>query len=125
MPTTTAEFKAAVSGIMLCYELATPIEIDLSDVPEIATLYGDNCIWSDAGDVDVEYRADTKLYIQKLTGSTESDMIADANIPTNTYFMIGNTLYLSTAAIAQGETIVPGTNCTQTNLAAALNALNT
>jgi len=35
---------------------------------EIKTLLGVNNIWSDAGDVDVEYRADTKLYIDKKLG---------------------------------------------------------
>ena len=51
-------------------------------------------------------------------------MVSDSNIASGTYFMVGNNLYLSTAVIAQGDTIVPGTNCTLTNLAAALNALN-
>lgn len=32
---------------------------------EIKSLLGINNIWSDAGDVEVEYRADTKLYIDK------------------------------------------------------------
>ena len=32
---------------------------------EIETLKGTNNFWSDAGDVSVEYRADTKLYIEK------------------------------------------------------------
>jgi len=35
---------------------------------EIKTLLGVNNIWSDAGDVEVEYRADTKLYIDKRLG---------------------------------------------------------
>ena len=30
----------------------------------------------------------------------------------------------SASGIAEGETITPGTNCTETNLAAALNAIN-
>lgn len=94
---------------------------------EVTTLLGYNNIWADTGNTDVTYRADTGLYIQKLTGSTEEDLIANANIASGKYFMVGNTLYLSTSAIAAGEAIVPGTsgNCTLTNLAAALNALNT
>ena len=52
-------------------------------------------------------------------------MVANSNIPDATYFLINNTLYKSTAAIASGDPIVPGTNCMVTNLAEALNALNT
>ena len=51
-------------------------------------------------------------------------MIADANIASGKYFIVNNNLYLSTAAILAGDPIKPGTNCTLTNLAAALNAIN-
>ena len=41
--------------------------IDLDGgTPDVTTLKGQNNIWSDVGDVEVEYRADTKLYIQKV-----------------------------------------------------------
>ena len=49
---------------------------------------------------------------------------ADANIPAGKYFMAGEALYLSTAAIAAGEAIVPGSNCVKTSMSEALNALN-
>ena len=42
----------------------TVTEISLTP-EEIETLKGTNNFWSDAGDVSVEYRADTKLYIEK------------------------------------------------------------
>ena len=38
--------------------------------------------------------------------------------------MVGNRLFLATAAIAAGAALTVGTNCTETNLAAALNAIN-
>ena len=116
-------FKAAMSGVQLLYELANPITYQLTPT-EVKTLLGVNNIWADTGDVAVDYRADTGLYIQKLTGRTEEDMIADAPIASGKYFLVGNTLYLSTAAIAAGATLTPGTNCVKTNLAEALNALN-
>ena len=94
------------------------------DPVTIETLLGQNNIWAYCGDVEVKYRADTKLYIEKLTAPTEDDMVANANIPDATYFMIGNALYLSTTTIPAGDTINPGTNCTLMNLASALNALN-
>lgn len=64
---TTAEFKSAMSGVQLVYKLATPIEIQLAP-HELNTLLGVNNIWANTGDTEVEYRADTKLYINKMIG---------------------------------------------------------
>ena len=55
-------FKAAMSGIHLCYELKEPVEYTLTP-QEMKTLYGANNIWANAGPVSVDYPADTKLYI--------------------------------------------------------------
>jgi len=62
--TNSADFKTAMSGVQLVYELATPIVYDVDPVT-IRTLLGANNIWADTGDVAVNYRADTKLYIDK------------------------------------------------------------
>lgn len=91
----------------------------------LTTLYGTNNIWADTGDVEVTYPADTKLFIEKLTQPTEDDMTADHAISAGTFFQLGNTLYLATAAIAAGAIITPGTNATKLSLADALNQLNT
>lgn len=87
-------------------------------------MLGNNTIWADAGDTEVEYRADTKLYIERLTAPDSADMIADANIVSGQYFMVGNSLYKATANIANGSAIVVGTNCTRVSLAQALNEIN-
>jgi len=123
--TTVDAWKSALAStpMTIVYPLTTAETLTLTP-EQVTTLLGQNNIYADAGSVSVVYRADTGLYIAKLTGSTETDMTADSNIPTNTYFMVGNNLYLSTAAIAAGEIIAPGTNCNQVTLAAALNALN-
>lgn len=113
-----------ITGAQVVYTLAAPETYQLT-AQEAASMLGANSIWVDTGDVTVAYRADPTLYIRKLTGSAEDDMIADANIANGKYFMVGNRLFLSTAAITAGDAIVPGTNCTETNLVAALNALNT
>lgn len=63
--TDPATFKSSVSGSMLAYELATPIEIQLTPT-EVKTLLGNNNIWSDSGSVEVEYRADTTLAYNEL-----------------------------------------------------------
>ena len=117
-------FKTAMSGQAIVYELATPITYQLTP-QEIRTLLGTNNVWVGTGDIaECEYPADTKLYIQQLTKPTEDDMVANANIAANKFFMIGNALYYSTAAIAAGATIIPGTNCNAVSLADALNTLN-
>lgn len=62
--TDTTTFKTAMSGVMIVYELATPQTIQLTPT-QVNTIYGDNNIFADTGDVDVTYRADVDLYIQK------------------------------------------------------------
>ena len=120
---TGGEFKSAMSGVQLVYKLATPQTYQLTPT-EVATLLGDNTIWADTGDTEVEYRANTKLYIERLTAPDSADMIADANITSGQYFMVGNSLYKATANIANGGQITVGTNCTRVSLAQALNEIN-
>lgn len=122
--TDAAAFKAAMSGVKLVYELATPQTYQLTPT-EVEMLFGDNNVWADTGDSTVAYRADTKLYIQKINAPTDDDMIADAQIASGKYFIVGGNLYKSTTTIPAGDTITPGSNCILTNLADALNALNT
>ena len=52
--TTATEFKSAVSGQQLVYELATPRTIQLTP-QEIRTLVGTNNVWSEDGDVEITY----------------------------------------------------------------------
>lgn len=109
--------------IDVTYPLATPLTYQLTPT-QVTSLLGENNIWSDTGDTKVRFYADTKLYIQQLTQPTEDDMVANANIASGKYFMVGNNLYYSTASIANGAKIIVGTNCNQVTLAAALNAIN-
>ena len=63
--TDATAFKNAMSGVQLVYELATPVEYDLTET-EIKSLLGDNNVWTDTnGNITVAYCADTKLYIDK------------------------------------------------------------
>ena len=91
---------------------------------EVASLLGTNNIFADTGDTACEYRADTKLYIERLTAPDSADMIADANITSGKYFMVGNSLYKATANIANGAQIIVGTNCIRKSLSEALNEIN-
>ena len=119
-----SDFKAylAEHPLTVCYKIAEPIAIQLTP-NQINSLYGVNNIWADTGDTTVEYRADTKLYISRLT-EPDADMIADSNIVSGQYFMVGNNLYKATANIANGSAIIVGTNCIRKSLSEALNEIN-
>lgn len=64
---TVADWKswATTNNLTVCYELETPLEIQLTPT-EVKTLLGSNNIWSDSGTVEVEYRADTTLAYNEL-----------------------------------------------------------
>ena len=51
---TPDQFKNAVNNIYLVYELATPIEIDLTPV-QISALVGENNVFADCGQTTLEY----------------------------------------------------------------------
>ena len=61
-------FTAAMNGVQLVYLLASPITYQLTPI-EVKTLLGTNNIFADTGAVDVEYCADTKMYIDNAIAS--------------------------------------------------------
>lgn len=97
---------------------------------QVKTLLGTNNIWADTGNVSVEYRADTKLYISKrltavvqMLGNIETGMTASKAYAVNDFLTVNNQLYIVTAPIASGGTITPGTNVTATTVGAQLTGL--
>ena len=50
------DFKSNWGTYEFAYELETPIEISLSDIPTLSTIIGDNTIFADTGDVDLTYK---------------------------------------------------------------------
>ena len=62
------EFKTAMSGVQLCYELATPTTFT-HEGQSVDTLVGQNNVWVDTGDVSVTYQASIKGYIDKVLAS--------------------------------------------------------
>jgi len=56
--TTQAQAKDFISNntIVFCYELATPIEIDLPDISSIVAFSGENNLLANSGDIKVEYK---------------------------------------------------------------------
>ena len=57
-----AQLYAANTPVQIVYKLATPQTYQLTPT-EVRTILGGNNIYTDAGEVSVEYVADTKLYI--------------------------------------------------------------
>jgi hypothetical protein len=55
---TASEFKTAMDGVMLVYELATPTDFNTTPT-ELSTYKGNNTLWSD-GEVTVVYGKGTK-----------------------------------------------------------------
>ena len=121
---TVAELKQWLTSnnVEVVYKIRTPLTIQLTP-HEVTALLGSNNVWADSGDSEVTYRADPTLYIQRLT-EPDADMVADSNITSGQYFMVGNTLYKATANIASGANIVPNVNCTRKSLSEALNEIN-
>ena len=122
--TTAEELKAFLANTPEQWyaPLQTPQTYQLTP-QEITSLLGQNNVWADTGDTEVEYRADTTLYIGRLT-EPDADMIADSNITSGQYFMVGNSLYRATSNIASGASVVVGTNAVKVSLATALNEIN-
>lgn len=66
----TREFNESLSGQTLVYKLISPTVILLTP-QEVTTLLGTNNIWADSGDIlELEYVADTKLYIGESQSGT-------------------------------------------------------
>ena len=67
------DFKSylASNNIEICYRIANPTTTSITPTP-ITALKGYNAIWSDAGAVEVTYRADTKGYIDKLIAQVQA-----------------------------------------------------
>ena len=64
---TAAQFKAAMSGVQLVYELTTPVTYQLDPVA-VALLQGLNTIWADAGDVTVLLGALGDVQLEAVAG---------------------------------------------------------
>ena len=120
--TTSADFKSAQGNTQIVYPLATPIVYTLDPVT-LTLLRGNNALWADCGDTTLTYRQDVATLLSALTAPDETDMTANANYAVNSFFTVGGTLYRATAAIATGETIVPGSNCVATTIADQLTYL--
>lgn len=129
-----AAFKAAMSGVMCAYELATPTTTPIS--PVLPMTYrvqqgGTESIIVPDGEVSAapvltvaEGESAVDVVMDALACvATPDGPTATANHALNTYLTMGGKLYKVTRAIAVGETITPNTNITETTVMDELIAL--
>ena len=70
--TTVADFKTAMNGVQLVYELATPLTIQLTPTA-VKSLLGSNNVWADTGDIkDCVYRRDMNTTINDIIARIEA-----------------------------------------------------
>jgi len=132
--TTAADFKAAMNGVLLFYELATPTTTPIS--PALPMTYridqgGRESIIVPAGEISAapvitvaEGESASELVMDALACiATPDGPVATANHAVGTYLTMGGKLYRVTRAIAVGESIVAGTNVTETTVMDELLAL--
>lgn len=128
-------FKAAMSGVYLVYEKATPTTETAEPYtsPQIVDRYGTE-EYVTTGIVPIghnsKYSEDLKGKIESLPwdfstliAPTETAYKATRNYTTGGLLIVNNILYKVTANIANGGNIVPNTNVVSTTLAEVISAL--
>lgn len=115
------------SGIQFAYEIAQPIEYDITPAT-IKLLLGYNNVWTNAGgNVDVIYKADTKLYIdgkqvdiRSTIAPIEDGDTASQAYATGKFFYRNGSFCKAKTAIASGAAFTLGTNYEVTTVSAEL-----
>lgn len=88
-----ASFQAALSGVKLVYELATPVTYQCTPT-EVTALLGLNNIWADTGDVSLEYLEQGVLteeyakYEEERIPQIATKMFSNRNLLDNPFFTI-------------------------------------
>jgi hypothetical protein len=133
--TTTGAFKAAMSGVMLVYELAEPTTEEAEPYQHLQQCDPDGTEeYVSTGIVPIGhnsfYPENLRAKVEQLPWNfatliapTESAFTATRNYTTGSLFIVDNVLYKATSNIANGGTITPNTNCTATTLAEIISAL--
>lgn len=125
-----SDFKTAMNGQQLCYELATPVTYQIAQI-EANTALGANTIRTgSAFPVTVTYKGDPSLVVQALEqritktqsiiAGVESSTTASKNYSIGNLLIQGDNLYKVTSAIANGAEIIVGTNVAATTVAEQL-----
>lgn len=122
-------FKNAMGSYKIVREAKNPATYQLT-ASQVRTLLGLNNIWADTGDIAVEYHADPTIFVEEKTKAIkqtiayiQDDFTAVQPYVVNDLVYVGDTLYIVTSAIAQGATMTPNTNCSETTLNAVIKSL--
>ena len=80
--TSASDFKTAVKGVQVVYELYTPFTIHLS-AEQLKLLQGTNNVWSNAGNVTLKYQPDNviaepKADVQRLRDDVDDRLVGNA-----------------------------------------------
>lgn len=129
--TDAATFKAAMAGVQLVYELATPQTYHIEDVELVKTLYGLNNIWADAGDISLVYRADPatftseqiRIMLNAMVAPVEQSTTASKAYSVNDFLILDNVLYKVISPISNGGTITIDTNVSATTIGEQITAI--
>ena len=126
-----SDFEQIIIGQTICYELATPIEVQLTPT-EIRSLLGNNYISTDGKKISIEYitskyspimevtERETKTIDEMLTENIESSMVASQNYTTGELIIACGKIYRATANIASGSNLTVGTNVVKTTIEAEI-----
>ena len=122
---------AAKTPVQVCWRLAEPVVYTV-DAVDVTVLNGVNTLFSNAWEYGADYgltaeylqdtgaaieaaNADTRAMIGEASGET-----APRSLAVGEYVTVGAALYRVTAAVGQGETLVPGSNVVETMVGAEL-----
>lgn len=129
-PTTSADFKTAVSGVYLVYELATPTTEQATGFtnPQVVDAYGTEAYEGTpipCGHL-TEYPVSQKNKLDKMPSEmfyTEQAFKATRAYTANQLIVINGQLYKVATSIASGATLTVGTNIISTTLGDIITAL--
>lgn len=74
-----SELNASGTPLEVVYQLVEPLAVYHLSPIEVSTLLGINNIWADTGDVSVEYRADTKTYIDNQIAALQATILENTS----------------------------------------------
>lgn len=131
---TGAEFKTAMNGVQLCYELAEPIELDLTPA-QLTLLQGYNILTAD-GAINLTYLGTMASNVQSEIDEFESGLnnvigsiafiensTAKTSHAVGDYVILNGIFCKVIASISAGETLSFGTNIRATTIGAELKAI--
>lgn len=79
-----SDVASAVEGFKLIYELATPIEIDLTAPTMPSTIQGVQNWFADSGDIDISFKQDIQNYVDSKISSVNANRTLSMIRPVNT-----------------------------------------